>query len=757
MSVVQFLVLTTSRRRARRQLLVDSVLREHPEAPVTSLWCDPRLPVAPGPDVVLAHRVMLDRWRWQDLALAAGARTSAWAALPWILAERPELTASGPVVVLDDTFVLHGRLDDLIAAGAPVALARRVDPDTGVAWGGPAPGLLVVDDADSPLMRWWRARTVEWMTRPELDGDSPWWSSVGGLDLSADDRFRLSPHCSAEVDLRLEDDGVWTASGALALVDMGDLDPTRPWWFAAGDEQPGRLTSESPALRSLCQRYADDLLAAGWSAEQDRDDDLLVPGVRLAPALRRWFRERCAGPEPVANPYVAGEVRAFVDQLAGPGRPDGTGVSVAADLVYDERDDLQHAFASPRWRDRSSFGRWLWTSGLSEGEVALATLPAPPQPTPTVQVRKARAPFGVNLVGYLGAELGLGVAARQMREALESAGVPTSTVTYDRTSSHQERRSDGGTDRPYHVNLLLIVPDQLSLFVADVGPEFLQGHHNIGLWYWESDVMSDSQLPAFDHVDEVWAATTYLRDAFASAGRAPVSLVPSPLEFEPPVLGPDDRARLGLDDRFSFLFSFDFLSVVERKNPLGLVDAYCRAFGPDDGTRLVLKSINGDVFPRDREQLAAAIADRPDIDLWDRHLPAQDRLALVAAADCYVSLHRAEGLGLTMAEAMAAGTPVVATGYSGNLDFMDDRSALLVPYELVEVGPGRHYPAHGHWASPDLDVAAQHLRAVRDDPALRDRLVRGAKEALEPYTVQRVGRIARDRLLESWKGAAQSR
>ena len=445
--------------------------------------------------------------------------------------------------------------------------------------------------------------------------------------------------------------------------------------------------------------------------------------------------------------------------MSGPGRADGTGVSLGADLLRDSRADLQRAFDSPRWRDRRSFRRWLWTSGLDEGQVALSTLPetsspflvAPHAPARTRDVPR---PFGVNLVGYLGAELGLGVAARQMLRALEAAGVPTSTVTYDRTSSHQGSVSDGSTDRPYHFNLLLIVPDQLPLFVADVGTEFFGGHHNIGLWYWESDVMKENQLAAFDFVDEVWAATTYLQRAFSSAGRVPVSVVPSPLVFETPGDVSSARKRLGLDDRFTFLFSFDFLSVVERKNPLGLLDAYRRAFGPDDGTRLILKSINGDVFPREKERIAAAIADHADVELWDRMLPATDRLALVAAADCYVSLHRAEGLGLTMAEAMAVGTPVVATGYSGNLDFMDDRSALLVPFDLVEVGPGSHYPAHGHWAAPDIAAAAALMASVRDDAQLRAGLVQAATAALEPFGYEQVGRIARDRLVGVWQDRA---
>ena len=105
-----------------------------------------------------------------------------------------------------------------------------------------------------------------------------------------------------------------------------------------------------------------------------------------------------------------------------------------------------------------------------------------------------------------------------------------------------------------------------------------------------------------------------------------------------------------------------------------------------------------------------AAADRPDIDVWDRYLSSRDRLALVQLVDCYASLHRSEGLGLTMAEAMALGTPVVATAYSGNLDFMDERSALLVPATEVLIGPGQLYPAEGHWADPDLDVAAAYLR-----------------------------------------------
>lgn len=749
---MQVLLISSSRRQARRDVARGSIRAAHPEARVRTLWTDPRPVAVPDAGVLLAGRAEVGAVRWADLVLMAGERSAAWAALPWIVEAAGCGEDGEPVVVLDDTFVVLDRLDDLVSgAGRPVLRSRRVSGS--LAWGGSLPGAIVLRGDTSALFDWWRDRTGSWLAGdPDRGvGVEPWWEPVEAVEMCVDPRFRLSAETSDEVALRLVDRRVVTDSGPPALVDMRGLDPSAPWWFAADDGEQRCPVAASTGLRRLCADHADALLAAGWRPEQDRDDLTLLAGLDATAGIRSWFRATRSTGLDLANPYVPGEVAAFVEALTAPGAPDGTGVSVLADLVYQARPDVQQAFPSPRWRDREGFGRWLWTSALPEGSMSLATLPPPPRPAP-IRTEPVKRPFGVNLVGYLGAELGLGVAARHMRSALAAAGVPTATVTYDRTTSQQGSRSDGSTNRPYHFNLMLIVPDQMPLFVADVGAGFLQGHHNIGLWYWESDVMSDSQLPAFDHVDEVWAATAYLRDSFASAGRAPVSLVPSPLVFDVGAQDPGARSRLGLDDRFTFLFSFDFLSVSARKNPLGLLEAYCRAFEPDAGTRLVLKSINGDVFPRDTARLASAVAARDDVELWDRMLPAPDRLALVAAADAYVSLHRAEGLGLTMAEAMAAGTPVIATGYSGNMDFMDDSSALLVPYRLVEVGPGSHYPAHGRWAEPDLDVAAAHMRSLRDDPSIAAALVPAARRALERFGFAEVGAIARDRLVELWDG-----
>jgi SAM-dependent methyltransferase len=227
------------------------------------------------------------------------------------------------------------------------------------------------------------------------------------------------------------------------------------------------------------------------------------------------------------------------------------------------------------------------------------------------------------------------------------------------------------------------------------------------------------------------------------------------LTFPLPVIAPKPatltRSDLGIpDDRFVFLFVFDFFSTLERKNPLGLVEAFTHAFPEPGRPLLYLKSINGDRATADRRRLEASIGDRPDIVLADGYVSGERLAALTAACDCYVSLHRSEGFGLTIAEAMALGKPAIATGYSGNLAFMDAASSYLVPYALTEleqgVGP---YPAGTVWAEPDLDVAAELMREVAEDPGrARERGELGRAAVAERQSVERAAAFVATRLPE---------
>lgn len=689
-----------------------------------------------------------DGLRTVDLVMALGATDAGWAVLAEIL------DASGlagePVTVLSDAMRVLGPVPELTdPADGAVARVARVDDASGLGFGGALPGLLTLAGDVGPILEWWRSRAAEVARSTSDDGIAALWADLPAtaVTLLSDPSLRLSMSTAGDIELRSDDHGRFLSGGApLRLVDLDGLDPSRPWWWSPSASVPRRRNSTSPVLRRLLHDVAGDLVAAGADVELDPGPEH-VAGVPVTPALRRWYRSCLRSGSVPPNPMLPDELAAFFDTLAGPGVGDGSGISVAADLVLEDRPDVAAAFPSARWSDRDGLVRWLWTHGVREQAISPAVLPD--RPTRRVPISARPTGRGVNLVGYLDRDLGLGVAARSLRAALRSAGVEVTDIAYDRTSS---RRSGGARSQvleaPHAVNLLMVTPDQLPYLVADIGSELFAGRHSIGLWYWETDVLTDRQMSAFAHVDEVWGATRYLVDVFAACDRVPVSLVPVPLEFDDVVVGPGERARLGLDDRFTVLFSFDFLSVMDRKNPIGLVEAFTSAFAPADGARLILKAINGEVFPEQKEHLLDVIADRPDIELWDRYLEGGDRLALVAASDCYASLHRSEGLGLTMAEAMAVGTPVVATAYSGNLDFMDDDSAMLVPARVVEIGPGHFYPASGHWAEPDLDDAAAALRRLASDPALRQRLGRRGREALTPFSTRRVGMIAAQRLRE---------
>lgn len=753
-------------------LVVRQLREHHPAATITVVVTHPLEVAAPVPgatSTVSARHLTVAGVRYIDAWLGGGPRFARWALVPTIA----ELVgAVEPVLVLPAESRVLAPLDDLVADHPTDAYAlapRAYDPDAAIASGGWLPDLAVVGPAAAAASAWW-ADLAEAAFRGSnsasgLDLDDPWGTfASGGAGLIAitDPSVRLSPWSVAHLRLATVDGVVAVDERVLRLAQFPAFDPERPWWYSTSqDADPTVLASSSDPLRRLCLDHALDLASlAGDAAGSPAATPVEILGVRHTAALRDEVRTRTvaameAGQRP-PNPFDAETAGAFFAWLRDPVDAELTGVSVAADLIWRDRPDLAAAFPHVRWGDRDGFLRWLWVHGLGEGLISTALLPDLPgtDAAPTLAEGPDDGPeplrFGVNLVGYHDSDLGLGVAVRRVASALDAAAIPWAKVTYDRT--HSRRRREGGgpasAQAPYRYNLILIAPDQLAFFVEDVGGAFLEDHYNIGLWYWETDVLSERQVAALDLVDEVWGSTQYLVDVFAAHTDKPVVRVPVPLEFHQAPATPGRRESLGLDDRFTFLFTFDFFSIVQRKNPLELVEAYRAAFTPDDGCRLVLKSINGERHLSESEELRAAFADRPDIELWDRYLEADERLALVADVDCYVSLHRSEGLGLTMAEAMAAGTPVIATGYSGNLDFMPPGSALLVDATEVEIGPGSFYPEHGHWAQPHLAHATELLRRVRLDDALRTELAAAGPLALRPFTARRVGATIAERLAE---------
>src|SRR3954447_4327403 len=360
--------------------------------------------------------------------------------------------------------------------------------------------------------------------------------------------------------------------------------------------------------------------------------------------------------------------------------------------------------------------------------------------------------LGVNVAGFLRGGLGLGQAARLYVAALREAGVPVRTVTVDprmpdvpgAVAESTEFTDLTTTDEP-PFNLVCVNAPELPGFYAEVGREFFEDRYTIGVWAWETDLVPASWDRAFALVDEIWVYSSYIVELLSHA--APVPVVRMPL----PIVAPDPHgAELTVDvpDAFTFLFIFDFMSTLQRKNPLGLVEAFSRAFAPGEGPHLLLKSFNGDFKPDRLAQLTRAIGDRPDIHVVDRFVSEGERAALMARCDAYVSLHRAEGFGLTLGEAMALGKPVIGTGFSSNIDFMTPDNSYLVRHDMTKVGPeGENYPAEGNWAEPDLDHAAALMRQVfENQDEARAKGERARQDIAEGFSVRAVGDLARARL-----------
>ena len=360
--------------------------------------------------------------------------------------------------------------------------------------------------------------------------------------------------------------------------------------------------------------------------------------------------------------------------------------------------------------------------------------------------------IAVNVAGFLRGGLGLGEAARLYLAALQAAGVPVQTTAVDPPLPDSEGAARkemefnelaGAAPAPF--NLICINPPELPRFYRDLGPAFFDGRCSIGSWAWEVNSIPAEWNWAFGAIDEIWAYSRYVEELFLPVAPVPVVRVPLPVVVPAIEAAPPD---LGVPEAFTFLFLFDFFSTLRRKNPLGAIEAFKRAFRPGEGPQLLVKSINGDYKPERLALVREAAASHPDVHVVDRFVSAAERDALIAACDCYVSLHRAEGFGLPLAEAMALGRPAIATGWSGNLDFMTEDNSWLVHYSPVRVGPeGENYPAGGLWAEPDIDHAAELMRAVWEDaPARQCKAERARSEVLSELSLERVGRIARERL-----------
>jgi SAM-dependent methyltransferase/glycosyltransferase involved in cell wall biosynthesis len=717
-------VVAPRRRLAWVRALHESLALHHPAATLTVLVLDGPVDDEPFAQVT-PNEVIGDKAHWHRLAMMLQHQELAHALTPSLGLYL--LTGDLPVLLLGDDVLVRGPLDDLarlaLEHGAALVPRRRTPlprddrrPDAAdmAKLGAFDEAIVGTSGTGRSLLAWWeRAIAETWLAG---DGQRPL-LSVAAAEF---------PHASVDDPshgcARWNLDAPERHAARARTLRLQGFDPEQPHLLAARlDEAPRILLSEDEDLASICREHVEALYRHGHAVTgyESYGLDRLACGLVRDNVVREVYTEavvfgsRRGDPEP-PDPYDAADADAFLTWMAEPVVRSADGFDVSRYLyeIYRCRGDLQALFPQLRV-SAGPLVEWAYIHGRRELGIPAEVLP--PRTPPPLNPRSAPLRQGANVAGYFRSEFGIGEAARLLVDGLDAAEVPHVTSTYTRAPTrHGHAFEDRGEGQPYATNIVCVNVDRIEQFACDAGPEFFAGRRTVGYWWWEAGALPEHLRSALDVVDEVWVGSEYVRSLIAPVTEKPVLVIPIPLP--PPSPANIPREQLGLPEGFLFLFMFDFFSSIERKNPLGLIEAYRRAFGPDDGAALVLKSVNGANRLAELELLRAAAAGRVDITIIDRYVSAEERTGMMEACDCYASLHRSEGLGLTMAEAMVLEKPVVATGWSGNLEFMSDDTSYLVRHEMTVLerdhGP---YPAGAQWAEPDLDHAAELMRFVFDN------------------------------------------
>lgn len=346
--------------------------------------------------------------------------------------------------------------------------------------------------------------------------------------------------------------------------------------------------------------------------------------------------------------------------------------------------------------------------------------------------------YGVNLVGYGLGELGIGEDVRFMAHSLEAAGVAFCVL--NRQPGAGIRQMDFSVAR--HLSTQLRYPVTLICMTAfDTAtlwldrPDIFRDTYVIGYWPWELPQWPEAWREVYELVDEIWCSSQYTLKAFSNGPRLPELLLPLPVTVDSQV--EYTRQDFGLPDmRCLFLFAFDFMSYPHRKNPHACIAAFRQAFpGGHEAAGLVLKVSNlVDEDDPEWETIRVACATDPRITVIARNLDKAAVLGLMSVCDAYLSLHRAEGFGRTMAEALLLEKPVIATGYSGNADFVREETGYPVDYRLVDIRADQYPSGEGQrWAEPDVNHAAALMRDVY----------------LHPYEASLKAKAGREHVLEN--------
>lgn len=331
---------------------------------------------------------------------------------------------------------------------------------------------------------------------------------------------------------------------------------------------------------------------------------------------------------------------------------------------------------------------------------------------------------GVNVIGYIDGEFGLGEAVRLNLKAMDSVGLPYVKIDYLKL-----KKGNVNEDVfKYNINLIQLSLYDVSDFFAGFKTTSFLNRYNILFLVWESEYVPEEIQKTLHLFHEIWTPSAYCREIFRQHFLGPIMTIPHPVEVELFPLVKTDFLKVYDNEKYSFLFIFNFGSSIKRKNTLFLIQSFIESFPVETDVELIIKCSNAKKYPKDYALIINEIGGRSNIKIVDIDLEKNDLNHFINLCDCYVSLHHSEGFGLTLAEAMCLGKPTIATNYSGNLEFMNDKNSFLVDYVINSIqNPDVNFCDNTIWADPLLEDSVEKMRLVYNDRNLANEKAKKAQ------------------------------
>ena len=515
--------------------------------------------------------------------------------------------------------------------------------------------------------------------------------------------------------------------------------------FSAGEQGAARA-DEALSLTETLSRL--------WPAMPTEQRHALAPLLHglltLAPraASAAQPTEQASRPDTLSGPRPARSIDAMLEAAAIPSLLKQGHISRLMQIVWQSRADLQHSFDLSSAGGQQDYVNWFAASAPAEYGLQAARVPI----LATAAVDSLGGLPGANLVGYAHAELGMGEHVRMTAAALSSTDLAYGVINIEADSRSRKQAELGHgelIDRNRHkANIFHVNADQMLRTYGRLGHAFFAKRYNIGYWAWELANCPEPWIPMTELVNEIWAPSSFIQKAFAQVTDIPV--LHMPLCVAPGEVQRLGRAHFGLPaDSFLFLYVFDFLSFLERKNPQAAIRAFHRAFDrADSRVGLVLKVMHAEPSSPAWRRMLELIDGDPRVSIIDETMDRQNVLSLFETCNAFVSLHRSEGFGRGPAEAMYLGKPVIATNYSGNTDFTLPDNACPVNYQLIAVGASDYPMAQGQvWADADVEHAAWYMRRLASDGAYAEGIgLRGQDFMRQHFSGHAIGRLYAQRL-----------